>query len=274
METHAPHHATSSGEIAGQGADGRLRSHQHLTTTGIEVHFEGVKAIDGVDFTVAKGEILGLIGPNGAGKTTLVNVLTGHQRPTSGTVRLGDEDITRWGAPKRARAGLARTFQGARLFDRLSVFENIEAAAVASGLGRRAARKQTQELLEFFRLADVAERQAKTLPHGTARRLGVARALALGPSFLLLDEPAAGLAEDESIELVQMLKEVQRQYALGLVVIEHDVPLIMSLCERIHVLHHGETLAVGSPQEISEDADVIGAYLGETTQMGADLAEC
>jgi branched-chain amino acid transport system ATP-binding protein len=237
--------------------------HPHeLSTQGVKVHFDGVKAIDGVDFTVVTGEILGLIGPNGAGKTTLVNVITGMQRPDSGTVQLGDVEITSWSPAKRARAGLGRTFQGARLFGRLSVFENVEAGAVGAGLRRRAARARTEELLEAFGLQDVAATEARSLSHGTARRLGVARALAGSPRFLLLDEPAAGLDEEESVELVELLKNVHRTYSLGLVVIEHDVPLIMSLCERIHVLDHGETLAVGSPEEVSRNANVIAAYLG------------
>ena len=247
----------------GRGAAGGAGPAQELSTEGVRVHFDGVKAIDGVDFNVAAGEILGLIGPNGAGKTTLVNVITGMQRPDAGAVRLGDAEITSWSPARRARAGLARTFQGARLFAHLTVFENIEAGAVGTGLGRRDARARTGDLLEAFALQDVAEVEAAALPHGTARRLGVARALAGLPRFLLLDEPAAGLDEDESLALVDLLKQVHRDYSLGLVVIEHDVPLIMSLCERIHVLDHGETLAVGSPEEISRDANVIAAYLGE-----------
>jgi branched-chain amino acid transport system ATP-binding protein len=244
-----------------------------LSTHGIKVHFEGVKAIDGVDFSVEKGEILGLIGPNGAGKTTLVNVITGLQPPHAGSVHLGDDDITRWSAQQRARAGLARTFQGARLFDRLSVFENVEAPAVAGGQRRRSARAKAEELLDLFGLGDVAGREARNLPHGRARRLGLARALALNPSFMLLDEPAAGLDEDESAELVRLLKEIRRAYEVGLVVIEHDVPLIMASCERIHVLHHGETLAVGSPQEVTADTEVVSAYLGEAGQAGAGVAD-
>jgi branched-chain amino acid transport system ATP-binding protein len=244
-----------------------------LSTTGVRVRFDGVKAIDGVDFTVAVGEILGLIGPNGAGKTTLINVVTGIQPPDDGRVQLGGEDITGWSPQRRARAGLARTFQGARLFDRLSVFENVEVAAVAGGLRRRRARAKARELLRLFALEQVAEIQARSLPHGTARRLGVARALALNPAFLLLDEPAAGLDEEESAELVRLLKEIRQTYGVGLVVIEHDVPLIMACCERIHVLHHGETLAVGGPAEISSDPEVISAYLGEAGQGGAAGAD-
>jgi ABC-type branched-subunit amino acid transport system ATPase component len=262
-----------AGVDTGGGARTGGRSDGHLSTRGVKVHFEGVKAIDGVDFRVTKGEILGLIGPNGAGKTTLVNVITGLQPPDAGTIHLSDQDITRWSPPRRARAGLGRTFQGAHLFDRLSVFENVEASAVAGGLRRQSARAKAKELLGVFGLEDVAEREARTLPHGTARRLGVARALALNPSFLLLDEPAAGLDEKESAALVRLLKDVRQAYQLGLVIIEHDVPLVMALCERIQVLHHGETLAVGSPREISTDARVISAYLGDAGQSGASVAD-
>jgi branched-chain amino acid transport system ATP-binding protein len=244
-----------------------------LSTRGVKVHFEGVKAIDGVDFDVSQGEILGLIGPNGAGKTTLVNVVSGLQRPDAGSVHLGDGDITGWSPQRRVRAGLGRTFQGARLFDRLSVFENVEAAAVGAGLRRGAARAKAAELLGLFELEEVAAGEAGGLPHGTARRLGLARALAVNPSFLLLDEPAAGLDEEESAELVRLLREIRQLYGVGLVVIEHDVPLIMACCERIHVLHHGETLAVGSPKEVSADRAVVSAYLGDAGQTGAGVAD-
>jgi branched-chain amino acid transport system ATP-binding protein len=191
-------------------------------------------------------------------------VVTGLQEPDAGSVHLGGDEITGWSAPRRARAGLGRTFQGARLFDRLSVRENVEVVALSGGLRRRAAAAKAGELLDLFDLRDVAESEARSLPHGTARRLGVARALALEPSFLLLDEPAAGLDETESAELVRLLEQIRGAYGVGLVVIEHDVPLIMACCDRIHVLHHGQTLAVGTPREIAGDRQVIEAYLGES----------
>lgn len=237
-----------------------------LAARDIRVHFEGVKAIDGVDLEVRRGEILGLIGPNGAGKTTLVNVVGGVQRPDTGTVELGGEDVTSWTSARRARAGLGRTFQGARLFDGLTVAENVEAGAVGSGQRRRAARALTRELIDFLDLEAVASERAGSLPHGTARRLGVARALSIRPRFVLLDEPAAGLDEEESRGLVTMLREVRDRFELGLVVIEHDVPLIMSLCERVHVLDHGVTLAVGAPKEIARDSRVMAAYLGDAVE--------
>jgi branched-chain amino acid transport system ATP-binding protein len=195
-------------------------------------------------------------------------VVTGLQEPDAGSVHLGGEEITGWSAPRRARAGLGRTFQGARLFDRLSVRENVEVVALSGGLRRRAAAAKARELLDLFELGEVAESEARSLPHGTARRLGVARALALEPAFLLLDEPAAGLDETESAELVKLLEQIRGGYEVGLVVIEHDVPLIMASCDRIHVLHHGQTLAVGTPREIASDKQVIEAYLGESGAEG------
>jgi branched-chain amino acid transport system ATP-binding protein len=233
-----------------------------LAARDIRVYFEGVRAIDGVDLTLERGDILGLIGPNGAGKTTLVNVITGVQEPLSGS---DDLDVTQWSAPRRARAGLARTFQGARLFDRLTVHENLEVGAVASGVGRRAARALTRDLLQTFSLDGVASREARALPHGLARRVGVARALSTHPRFLLLDEPAAGLDEHESADLASLLRHVRDEFELGLVVIEHDVPFIMSLSERVQVLDHGKTLAIGSPAEVTRNPEVVAAYLGEQT---------
>lgn len=233
-----------------------------LCARDVRVHFAGVKAIDGVDLELRRGEILGLIGPNGAGKTTLVNVLAGVQTLNTGSVHLRDDDVTSWATARRARAGLGRTFQGARLFDGLTVDENIEVGAVACGLGRRAARALRAELLSILDLATSARGLAGGLSHGTARRVGIARALSTRPDFLLLDEPAAGLDEAESVELVGLLKAVRDRFEIGLLVIEHDVPLIMSLCERIQVLDHGVTLAEGAPEQIAADPQVRAAYLG------------
>jgi len=252
----------AAGATSETGRADRSSDQCTLAVRAARVHFEGVRAIDGVDFDVRRGEILGLIGPNGAGKTTLLNVISGVQRPDAGDVHLDERKITGWTPWQRARAGIARTFQGARLFDRLSVLENVEVGAVRQNRSRRAARASAEELLELFELTEVATRAASGLPHGLARRLTIARALAGRPVFLLLDEPAAGLDEEESQELVVTLREVRDRFSLGLVVIEHDVPLIMSLCERIHVLDYGKTLAVGTPAEISANESVLDAYLG------------
>ncbi len=193
-----------------------------------------------------------------------MNVITGLQAPDSGSVRLGDAEITGWSAPRRARAGLGRTFQGARLFDRLSVRENVEVVALSGGLRRRAAAAKARELLDLFALGEVAEREARSLPHGTARRLGVARALALEPSFLLLDEPAAGLDEAEGDALLGVLAGIPASRGCGVLVIDHDMRLIMRLCQRLHVLAYGRTIAEGTAEEIRRSPAVIGAYLGSS----------
>jgi branched-chain amino acid transport system ATP-binding protein len=247
----------------------RASSAETLEAQGIRVHIRGVKAVDGVDLRLRQGRILGLIGPNGAGKTTLVNVLAGFQRATAGRVVLTGMDITTWEPSEIARAGLVRTFQDARLFPGLTVFENVEAAAVATGSSRRSARAATGQLLAHLRLEERAGVAASDLPHGDQRRLAIARALAARPSFLLLDEPAAGLDEGESDELVVALAALRDAFGTGLLVIEHDMRLIMGLCEEIQVLDHGKTIALGAPEEIRRDTAVRTAYLGGE-DAGAD----
>ena len=241
-----------------------------LEARGIRVHFQGVKAIDGVDLSVDQGEILGLIGPNGAGKTTLVNVLTGFQHPTTGTVAVNGREITTWGPAEIAHAGLARTFQGARAFGGLTVFENVEVAAVSAGASRRHARALTWELLAEVQIEQSARLPARTLSHGEERKLAIARALALRPDFLLLDEPAAGLDDAESEELVAALARIRDASALGVLIIEHDTRLIMQLSDRIHVLDHGKTIAIGAPSRIRRDPAVLSAYLGSGRETNAD----
>jgi ABC-type branched-subunit amino acid transport system ATPase component len=233
-----------------------------LEATGVKVHFEGVRAVDGVDITLERTQILGLIGPNGAGKTTLVNALSGFQRPTAGQVQLGGAEVTGWPPHRLARRGLSRTFQNIRLFPFLSVYENVEAGAVSTGMPRREATRWTNELLERFLLGDKSASDARALPYGDERRLGIARALATRPRFLLLDEPAAGLNEVESEELARSLREIHGTFGCGLLVIEHDMQVIMSLCDRIQVLDYGKTIAIGTPAEIRRDPAVLAAYLG------------
>ena len=241
-----------------------------LQALAVRVHFQGVKALDGVDLAVQQGEILGLIGPNGAGKTTLVNVLSGFEHPTTGAVVFNGRDITTWGPAAIARAGLARTFQGARLFAGLTVFENVEVAAVSGGASRRDARALAWELLADLQLEQRARLPAGALSHGEERRLGIGRALALRPYFLLLDEPAAGLDEEESDELVGALSRIRDESGLGLLVIEHDVRLIMRLSDRIQVLDDGRTIAIGAPSEIRSDPAVLSAYLGTGKKAHAE----
>jgi branched-chain amino acid transport system ATP-binding protein len=247
---------------ASEGQASRSSQPTELEARGIRVHIRGVKALDGVDLELRQGEILGLIGPNGAGKTTLVNALSGFQRATTGAVVLGGHEITTWTSAEIARAGLVRTFQDVRLFSSLSVFENVEAAAASGGTSRREARALARGLLARVGLEARHDGAAGGLPHGEERRLGIARALAARPAFLLLDEPAAGLDEAESDELVGSLAAIRDDFALGLLVIEHDMRLIMQLCERIQVLDHGKTIAIGTPAEVRRDPAVRTAYLG------------
>jgi ABC-type branched-subunit amino acid transport system ATPase component len=242
-----------------------------LEARDVQVHFAGVKAVDGVDLALRRGEILGLIGPNGAGKTTLVNALSCFQRPTSGRVLLGDADVTGWDPSRLGSQGLARTFQNVRLFGRLTVFENVELGALGGGLRTAEARELTWSLLERVNLAERARMRADSLPYGEERRVGILRALAMRPRFLLLDEPAAGLNEAESDELMETLGRLPGEFGLGLLIIEHDMRLIMRLCERIQVIDHGKTIAVGTPSEIRKDPVVLTAYLG-TGRTSEDAA--
>jgi branched-chain amino acid transport system ATP-binding protein len=233
-----------------------------LRARSIRVVFGALRAVDGVDFDVACGEIVGLIGPNGAGKTTLVNVLTGYQPPTRGAVCLGDQPITALAPDRRARLGVVRTFQSARLFESMTLRENLEAAAVGSGQSLRDSRTSVETILDQLPLGRYADTEAGALPHGIERLATVGRALAARPRFLLLDEPAAGLDEQESDGLLDDLRHVQRSFELGLVVIDHDMRLVMRLCDRLHVLVHGATLAVGTVSEIRANPAVLTAYLG------------
>jgi branched-chain amino acid transport system ATP-binding protein len=217
-----------------------------------------------VDLELHRHEVVGLIGPNGAGKTTLVNVITGFDLPSSGSVALGDELITSWSPHRRGRAGLARTFQHSRSFGSLSVRENVEVAALGSGARSRQARRRAAALLDLLGLEGYGSRPAATLAHGDERKLGVARALATAPRFVLMDEPAAGLPEAEVPDFAAVIRQVRDDYEAGVLLIDHNMALIMEVCDRIHVLDQGRTLAQGTPQEIRGNLDVTAAYLGES----------
>ena len=245
------------------------RSERQLVTDDVCVRFGGLDAVVGVDCAVAAGEILGLIGPNGAGKTTLVNVITGFQRPTRGRVLLGGADVTGWSPARLARTGVARTFQGTRIFPALTALENVEAGAVGVGLSRAEARARAWEILERMDLAKQATRWGSTLAQGDERRVGIARAVATHPDFLLLDEPAAGLNDAETQRLVADLQTIRRDLGCGIVVIEHDMAFITGVCDRIHVLDRGTTLAVGSSDEVQRDPKVKEAYLGSESESNS-----
>ena len=240
------------------------RPGETLRASAVSRSFEGIHALREVTLELRRGEVVGLIGPNGAGKSTLVNLLTGFDRPTSGTVELEGRDVTRWTPGRRGRHGLARTFQHSHAFRALTVRENVEVSALGGGAGPREARRRAQRLLDLLGLQAQADRPAAALAHGDERRLGVARALATEPRFVLLDEPGAGLPEAEVPELAAAIGSVRGEHGAGVLLIDHNMALIMDICDRIQVLDQGRTLAEGTPDEIRANLDVAAAYLGES----------
>ncbi len=239
-----------------------------LRAAAVSRQFEGVRALEGVTLELHRHEVLGLIGPNGAGKTTLVNLITGFDFPSSGTVELEEADITAWPPHRRSRAGLARTFQQGHVFRGLTVRENVEVSALGVGVRPKEARRRSDGLLGMLGLDKRAEQQAAILPHGDERLLGVARALASQPRFLLMDEPAAGLHEAEVAEFAAVVRRVRDEHETGVLLIDHNIGLIMDVCDRIHVLDQGETLAEGTPAEVRRNVDVAAAYLGRRNDGG------
>ncbi len=246
----------------GQSEETR-RSGASLRAAGVSRAFDGVQALTDVTLEIHRHEVVGLIGPNGAGKSTLVNILSGFDRPDEGTVELEGRDVTAWRPHRRGRAGLSRTFQHSRSFRGLSVRENVEVAALGIGSRPREARRRAAELLESLQLTRYADAPAGSIPHGDERRLGVARALATEPRFVLMDEPAAGLPESEVPAFADVVRSVRDEHDAGVLLIDHNMALIMDVCDRIHVLDQGRTLAGGSPTEIRGNLDVAAAYLGE-----------
>jgi len=235
-----------------------------LDVSGVEVRFGGVVALRGVDLTVEPDTVTGLIGPNGAGKTTLFNVVTGLQKAQFGSVRLDDQELTGLPPHRRARLGIARTFQRLEVFGSLTVRENI---LVAAEIRRRWARdgsnprRVADEVITQVGLGPVSRVRCDTLPTGLARLVEVGRALATRPKVLLLDEPSSGLDEHETEELGELLGRLAER-GTAILLVEHDVELVMSVCSRIHVLDFGRILAVGTPAQIQADPDVRAAYLG------------
>ena len=248
-----------------------------LKTNHVSKMFGGLKAVSDFDVYINQGELIGLIGPNGAGKTTAFNLLTGVYQPTSGTITFDGKSLLGLKPYQITQHGIARTFQNIRLFSELSVLDNVKIAYhshVKYGLleavlrmGRYFQEEQevtdkSLELLKIFKLADKAYETAKNLPYGAQRRLEIARALAAQPKLLLLDEPAAGMNPQETQELMEMIRWIRSQFGLTILLIEHDMSLVMGICERIYVLEYGQIIAYGVPEEIKHNPDVIRAYLG------------
>ena len=248
-----------------------------LSTKKLSVVFGGLAALNTLNFEIPEGEIIGLIGPNGAGKTTAFNTITGISKATSGKVLFEGRDITGWSASKVARSGIARTFQNIRLYEDLKVIENVMVASHSSvkytpleaimGIGRvksdeRRIREKAEFLLETMGLADMAKEKAGSLPYGSQRKLEVARALALEPTLLLLDEPVAGMNPRETIEFGKLLRKIREDLKLTIGLIEHDMGFVMNICTKIRVIDHGIPIAWGTPKEIQNDPTVIAAYLG------------
>lgn len=249
-----------------------------LKTSHVSIKFGGLKAVSDFDIHIESGELIGLIGPNGAGKTTAFNLLTGVYEPTEGSIDFDGKSIVGMKPYEITQRGIARTFQNIRLFSELSVLDNVKIAYhshVKYGLLETVLRtgryygeeeeitKRSLELLKIFHLDDKAYETAKNLPYGDQRRLEIARALAAKPKLLLLDEPAAGMNPQETHELMELIGWIREQFALSILLIEHDMSLVMGICERIYVLEYGHIIAHGTPEEIKQNPDVIRAYLGE-----------
>lgn len=239
-----------------------------LDIAGLSKRFGGVYAVRDVSLRCDAGEILGLIGPNGAGKSTLINLITGTLRPDTGKVTMDGRVMNGLTVPECARAGIGRTFQNIRLFANLDVRQNVEVAHTTVSRHREGgpALHEIDDLLARMGLLPLADRLATTLPYGLQRRLEIARALALAPSYLLLDEPAAGMNDAESEQLVDLIQKIRDDFGCGILVIEHDLRFIRRVCERVAVLHMGEILTIGSPEVVLRDPRVIEVYIGAASE--------
>ena len=225
--------------------------------------FGGIQALRGVSLTMTEGTIAGLIGPNGSGKTTLLNCMSGVVKLTAGSITLDGREAFGWPPARFARAGIVRTFQNIRLFSQLTVLQNVEVSAIAArGVSRTSARDEAMSLLADLGIDKLAGRHAVTLSYGDQRRVEIARALAARPRFLLLDEPTAGMNEAESDALADSLAGIRDQLGCGVLLVEHNLRVVMGICERVYVLNEGRLISDGSAEDVRRDAAVIAAYIG------------
>ena len=234
-----------------------------LVLDGLSKDFGGVHAVRAVSLRIEPGQMRGLIGPNGAGKTTLINLISGLLSQSAGSVSLDQQSLNGMGAHQRAGLGLARTFQNLRVFSNLTVAQNIEVARITATASGRDSGSLVDDAAARFDLVDKLALSADALSYGHLRRLEIVRALALGPRILMLDEPAAGMNEQETAELAEALNWVRARTDCAMLVIDHDLKFIMALCETITVMNMGAVIAEGAPREITTNSDVIDAYLGE-----------
>ncbi len=240
----------------------RNNAPDRLATEAVTVAFGGFKALTDVTLSITPGAVHGLIGPNGAGKTTMVNVLTGFQPPSTGRVRLGPQEIGTLAAHQLRRKGIARTFQAGRLFTGLDVLDNLAVTGVGQGHSRHASEIEAHRILDWIGAAHLAEKPAAGLPYTDERRVGIARALMFSPDFLLLDEPAAGMSEAEASDLAALITRIASELGTGVLLIEHNVGLVLSVSDHVYVLDAGQIIEEGDSARIMASAAVRDAYLG------------